>query len=68
MVIQSNALPLLQLRIVFFHYRAYLGMARHQLRNMLTERKGTEGKSGVAEALKEGKKFTLFDIRWDNLI
>ena len=36
-------------------------MARHQLRNMLTERKGSEGKSGVEEAMNEGKK-----LKWSS--
>ena len=38
-------------------------MARHQLREMVTERKGIEGKSGVAEALSEGNKLTLYAIK-----
>ena len=49
--------------IVLLYYSAYLGMARHQLREMVTERKGTEGKSGVAEAINEGNKLTLYYVK-----
>ena len=45
-----------------FYYSAYLGMARHQLREMLTERKGAEKKTGEVEAVNEGKKLPLDNV------
>ena len=42
-----------------YHYRLFLGIVRHQAREILTERKGAETKAGTVEGLNEGNKLIL---------